>query len=300
VDGPLKLVARQMRIDAGEEVRVYPDLRGARQLDLQLRKGSAMAHGLRRLRFRGQGREFESLREFVEGDSIRHVSWTATARRGKLVTREFQAERNQTLLILVDAGRMMTARVGNMTKLDHAVYAALGLACAATARGDRVGLAIFCRSVEDYVAPRAGQRQLARIMEMLSDAQPKLIESDYSGALEYVLSKEPRRALLVLLTDIVDRESSRELIAVLARSARRHLPLLLAMRDADLDSLLEKAPRSVSEVYQQSVAEELRFERATALGQFIHAGGIAVDCDPAVSARQLIQRYLEIKERGQL
>lgn len=300
IRGRLRLVWRQVRIAAGEEVRVYPDLRGARQLDLALRRGRPEMSGLRRLRFRGQGREFESLREFVPGDSLRHVAWSATARHGKLVTKEFQLERNQSLIIALDTGRLMTARVGRFTKMDHAVYAALGLVLASAAYGDHLSLITFCRQVQQYVAPKSGPRQLGRIMEALSEVQPQLVESNYRAVLQYMLKHHRRRALVVILTDIIDRDSSEEILQAFSRLTPRHLPLLLAMRDADLDNIVAHPPKNVTEVYQQGVVEGLRLERTAALSYFMRTGGVAVDCTPGTAARALIQQYLEIKERGLL
>ncbi len=300
IEGRLRLVRREICTRTPEEIRVYPDLRGARQIDLALRAGRPGLSGLRKLRFRGQGREFESLRDFVAGDCLRHVAWSASARRAKLVIKEFQAERNQTIVIMIDSGRMMTARVGDQTKMDHAVHAALGLMWAARAHGDRVGLITFCRNVERSVPPRSGSRHFARIMEILSEAQPQLVESDYRAAVKYVLASQRRRALVVLLTDIIDREGSKDLLSSFARLVPPHLPLLLAMRDADLDRVVRRPPRNAMDVYQQAVAESLQLERTVALGHFIRNGALAVDCPPAGATAQLIQHYLEIKERGLL
>src|SRR5437762_7034368 len=155
---------------------------------------------------------------------MRHISWTATARRGKLVTRQYQMERDQTILIALDAGRLMTARIENETKFDSAIHAALALMSAAQRAGDHAGLAVFGRRVKAFVPPAKGREQLDAVLEALHAVEPELIEPSYTRAFEFIAANCKRRSFVVLLTDLVDEEGSRELLTSLRLLRPRHLP----------------------------------------------------------------------------
>src|SRR4029079_13967294 len=150
---PLGLVWRQLVFQTSTDVKVYPDLREAKKHEIFAQRNRRPEPGLRRMRVRGQGREFESLRECVVGDEIRHVSWAATARRGKVITRQYTVERSQNIVVLLDTGRLMTARIGKLTKLDHAVNATLSIGYVAAAGGDNVGIVAFSRRGDSDVPP---------------------------------------------------------------------------------------------------------------------------------------------------
>ncbi len=295
---PWGLVWRQTSVPATESVKVYPDFRAAqRQVIEAYRLGR---HGERRQRLRGQGREFESLREFVTGDELRHVAWAASARRGKLVTRQYQIERSQSILLMLDCGRLMTARLGDLTKLDYAVNAALALAYVAVAGGDQVGLLTFTRRVDDFLPPRPGAGQLGAILEHLHDVQPQMIEPSYARAFAYLGRHCRRRSLVVLLTDVVDADASADLLAHTATLIPRHLPLIVTIGDRDLRAFVKPPPASLDEVYAQSVAEELLTQREQALNRIVELGGLALDVPTGQLSVALVNRYLEVKMRGRL
>lgn len=295
---PWGLVWRQTSVPAVESVKVYPDFRAAqRQVIEAYRMGR---QGERRQRLRGQGREFESLREFVIGDELRHVAWAASARRGKLVTRQYQIERSQSILLMLDCGRLMTARLGDLTKLDYAVNAALALAYVAVAGGDQVGLLTFTRRVDDFLPPRPGASQLGVILEHLHDVQPQMIEPSYARAFAHLGRHCRKRSLVVLLTDVVDADASADLLAHTAALIPRHLPLIVTIGDRDLRAFVKPPPTSLDEVYAQSVAEELLTQREQALNRIVELGGLALDVPTGQLSVALVNRYLEVKTRGRL
>ncbi len=295
---PWGLVWRQTSVPAVESVKVYPDFRAAqRQVIEAYRLGR---QGERRQRLRGQGREFESLREFVTGDELRHVAWAASARRGKLVTRQYQIERSQSILLMLDCGRLMTARLGDLTKLDYAVNAALALAYVAVAGGDQVGLLTFTRRVDDFLPPRPGASQLGVILEHLHDVQPKMIEPSYARAFAHLGRHCRKRSLVILLTDVVDADASADLLAHTAALIPRHLPLIVTIGDRDLRAFVKAPPASLDEVYAQSVAEELLTQREQALNRIVELGGLALDVPTGQLSVALVNRYLEVKTRGRL
>jgi uncharacterized protein (DUF58 family) len=298
--GPMSLAWRQVKYDTRQTVRVYPNFRQARNIELYAHRHRQMLMGVRRVRFRGHGREFESLRDFVIGDEIRHISWSATARRGKLVTRQYEVERNQNLMIMLDTGRMMKAQVDRLSKLDHAINAALSLAYVALTGGDNVGLLIFGRHVKRYVPPRHRPDQLNVLMETLYNAEAELIEPHYARAFQYFTARNKKRSLVVILTDVIDREASGEMLAYTSLLAARHVPLIVTISDTDLRALVRQMPTKVSQAYQQAIAEELLNERREALAVITSHGGLAIDIPVGNLAVEVVNQYLEVKEQGLL
>ncbi|MCI0486026.1 MAG: DUF58 domain-containing protein [Blastocatellia bacterium] len=281
-------------------VKVYPDIREAKKNELYAHRNRRPDPGLRRMRLRGHGREFESLRDFVIGDEIRHISWAATARRGKLITRQYTIERSQNVVVMLDTGRLMTARIGKLSKLDHAINAALSIAYVAASGGDNVGLVAFSRRVISYLPPHRGHDQINRLMEALYKIEPQMIEPSYARAFNFFSTNCHRRSLVVILTDLVDRDASAELLAHTSKLVPRHLPLIVTIGDTDLRELVRANPDTSADVYRQSVAEEILRQREEALSRIRHAGGLALDVPARHLSLELVNKYLEVKERGLL
>jgi len=297
---PLGLLWRQMVYLTECDVKVYPDIREARKHEIYAHRNRRPEPGIRRMRLRGQGREFELLREFVIGDEIRHISWAATARRGKLITRQYTIERSQNIVVLLDTGRLMTARIGKLTKLDHAVNATLSIAYVAAAGGDNVGLVAFSRRVVSYLPLRRGSDQINRLMEELYSLEPQMIEPSYKRAFNFFGLNCKRRSLAVILTDLVDRDASAELLAHTSQLIPRHLPLIITIGDTDLREMVRTEPSESGDVYRQAVAEEILRQREEALMRIRHAGGLALDVPAGRLSIELVNKYLEVKERGLL
>jgi uncharacterized protein (DUF58 family) len=296
----LRLVWRETRIDTVQAVKVYPNMRRAREAELKALGARSLVAAHRKTSWRGEGREFESLRDYVRGDELRHISWTATARRAKLTTRQYQIERDQTVLIAIDAGRLMTARIETETKLDSAVHAALALMSAAARAGDNAGLLVFGRRIKAYLPPNRGRDQMEAALEALHAIEPEMIEPSYARAFEFVAMNSKRRSLVVLLTDLVDEQGSRELITSLQLLRPRHLPLVVTIADRDLKAVVREAPQNVRELFTQSVAEEIIHQREAALRLVESQGGLALDVTAAALAPALLEKYLQVKERGLL
>ncbi|PYS59295.1 MAG: hypothetical protein DMF74_21705 [Acidobacteria bacterium] len=295
-----RLVWCQTRIDAPVAVKVYPNMRRAREVELRALGTRSFVAARRKSQWRGEGREFESLRDYVRGDEMRHISWTATARRGRLVTRQYQMERDQTILIMLDAGRLMTARIESETKLDSAVHAALALMSAAARAGDNAGLLVFGRRVKAFLPPKRGAEHLDAALEALHAIEPEMIEPSYSRAFEFAAANSRRRSLVVVLTDLVDEEGSRELLTSLKLLRPRHLPLVVTIADRDLKAVVREMPEDERELFTQSVAEEIMYQREAALRLVESQGGLALDVTAAALAPKLLETYLRVKERGLL
>lgn len=295
-----KLVWCQTYLGKAETVKVYPNMRRAREMELKALGANSYLAVERKAIRRGEGREFESMRDYVRGDELRHVSWTATARRGKLTTRQYQIERDQTIVIALDAGRLMTGRIGDETKFDTAIHASLVLMSAAARGGDNCGLAVFGRKVKKYLAPQKGIAHVERVLEALHDLEPELIEPSYARVFQFVSANLKKRAFVVILTDLVDKESSKELINSIKLLRPHHLPLVVCIGDRDLNATVSEVPKDLKDVFTQSAAEEIIRQRESALRLVETLGGLALDVTTETLAPRLLETYLRVKERGLL
>jgi uncharacterized protein (DUF58 family) len=296
----LRLVRCQAQLAVKQAVKVYPNMRRAKEMELKALGARSFLAIQRRSIRRGEGREFESMRDYVRGDELRHISWTATARRNKLTTRQYQIERDQTIVIAIDAGRLMTGRINNETKFDTAIHSALALMSAAARGGDNCGLVVFGRKIRKYLPPKRGVEHMDATLEALHDLEPELIEPSYSNAFQFIASSMKKRAFVVILTDLVDREASKDLIASLKLLRPRHLPLVVTIGDRDLNKVLSEVPANLKDVFTQSASEEIIHERESALRNVETQGGLALDVTAETLAPQLLETYLRVKERGML
>jgi uncharacterized protein (DUF58 family) len=296
----LGLVWCETKVDSSAVVKVYPNMRRAREAELKALGARSLVSSHRKTSWRGEGREFESMRDYVRGDELRHISWTATARRAKLTTRQYQIERDQTILIAMDAGRLMTARIEQETKLDSAVHATLALMSAAARAGDNAGLVVFGRKIKTYLPPSRGRDHIDAALEALHAIEPEMIEPSYARAFKFIAANSKRRSLVVLITDLVDEEGSKELLTSLRLLRPRHLPLVVTMADRDLKAVVKGVPGTTRDLFTQSVAEEIIRQREAALRLVESQGGLALDVTSATLAPALLQTYIRVKERGLL
>jgi uncharacterized protein (DUF58 family) len=296
----LGLWERQKDIPTDSRTRVYPNLTLLQRYHLLARANRLQILGIRKQRLRGGAWEFESLREYTHGDDVRLIDWKATARRRKAIVRNQEAERNQTVLLLIDSGRLMNAEVEGVAKLDHAVNAALTLAHVALARGDRVGLCTFSHTVHAWVAPRAHRTQIRLLTDTLYDLRGDFTESDHGRCLRLLAARHSKRALLVVLTDFVDAETASDMIAHLQLASRRHLVLFAAFKDPLLERAARVHPSSAFEGFRKSAAVELLRERREVLERLRQMGANVIDAEPSGLTAPMINRYLEIAFRGLL
>jgi len=294
----LGLIWCQTDLGEAQTVKVYPNMRRAREMELKALGAQSFLAIQRKSVRRGEGREFESMRDYVRGDELRHISWTATARRSKLITRQYQIERDQTIIIALDAGRLMTGRIGDETKFDTAIHASLAMMSACARAGDNCGLLVFGRKVKKFLPPKKGVEHIDAVLEALHDLEPELIEPSYARAFQYIASSTKKRAFVVILTDLVDKESSKELINSLKLLRPRHLPLVVTIGDRDLNATVSEVPKDLKEVFVQSAAEEIIRQRESALRLVETLGGLALDVTTSTLAPKLLETYLRVKERG--
>jgi|CXWL01.1.fsa_nt_gi uncharacterized protein (DUF58 family) len=296
----LGLVWCQADMGEPQAAKVYPNMRRAREMELKALGARSFLAIQRRAVRRGEGREFESMRDYVRGDELRHISWTTTARRGKLTTRQYQIERDQTIIIALDAGRLMTGRIDGETKFDTALHASLALMSASSRAGDNCGLVVFGRKVRKFLPPKRGLEHIDAVLEALHDIEPELIEPSYARAFQFIASNTKKRAFVVILTDLVDKDSSKELINSLKLLRPRHLPLVATIGDRDLNAAVSQQPADIKDVFTQSAAEEIIHQRESALRLVETLGGLALDVTAQTLAPKLLESYLKVKERGLL
>ena len=300
VAGPLGLVLRPLLLKALEEIKVYPSVPAFRYSDLATYRRTARHGGVRPTHWRGDGREFETLREYVQGDDPRKIHWKATARLDRPIVQEFRPEKNQIVMILLDAGRLMSAISEGKTKLDHALEAAVQLAHCAISGGDQVGILAFADRVISFVPPKRSPQHLQMILEGAAALRPALVESQYEQALLWLNSRIRRRSLVVIFTDLLDEVASESLLGAVTLLKPRHLPLCVAIRESEWDDLLKFEPSGVREVYERAVLQEILRLRRKGLRSLVQKGALAMDLPPASLSIEILKRYMDVKRRGLL
>ena len=296
--GAWGLAWHDWKLPKTETVAVYPDLIGLRSLSIRLTLQTS--GNIRRARRQGSGTEFSELREYASGDDPRLIDWKATARRSRVLVRVLEPEQEQTLLVLLDRGRLMTAQVKGLERFDWGLNAALALALTGLNRGDRVGIGVFDRQMHLWMPPERGQTQLPKLIERLTPIHPVLLEPDYMGAVTTVATRQTRRALVVLITEVIDATASMELLAAMGRLAPRHLPFCVTLRDPQVDRQANTFTTAIPDTYARAVALDLLSQRQLALAKLRQKGVLVLDAPADQVSDQLVDRYLQLKARSQL
>jgi len=305
VRSPLGLLRRRVMADAGRAIRVRPETeRFLRPEALDPRRVLA-ALGARPRRRRGDGLELDSLREYVIGDEPRRIDWRATARRGRPIVRTHRHEESRTVLLAVDASRLMGTRTGPAaTKLDHAIDAALALAFAGLVAGDRVGLLVFDRGLRAQITPIAHRVSLGLFVEALATVQPRSVEADYRRLTRELLARSRKRAMVVVLTDFMELDEQ-EIVAPMGLLARRHQVVFVALREPILAQL--EAPGAsggppgsggsdrLLAIHRRIVLADLLREREGRLVQLRRRGLSVLDVPPGEATASTLNRFLELR-----
>jgi uncharacterized protein (DUF58 family) len=293
--GPLGLVVRQARVEAAGPVKVYPNLLDVRRYDLLLRRSRLQELGLRQARMFGEGTEFERLRDYLPDDEYRRINWKATARRHRPVTTEYQTERSQNVVVVLDIGRLMQSPVAQIAKLDYVINAALLLAYVATGKGDRVGMMTFADDVGHFLSPRQGRGQFYRMLELLYRIEAQPVEPDYRRALSYLAAKQRKRALIVIFTELSGGTAMQTLVSHVSILARRCLPMVVTISDPDVFAAARGHPQDSLAVYQRAAAVQLLDERRLALDSLRRQGVLTLDVPANQLSLAVINRYLQLK-----
>ncbi len=294
---PVGLFLRDLRLDARAETKVYPAIAPIRQFALLSRRQRTRDMGLRAHRLRGQGMEFARLRDYHPDDDIRLVDWKATARRGRLISREYQVERCQNIVMLIDAGRMLTEEVDGIVKIEYVLNAALLLTRIAAEYDDRVGAVVVSDRVERSTPLRKGRAAVGAMAEAVYDVEPRLCEANYEEAFAHLNVRYRKRALVVLFTNVVDQETSSLVSGCLKGTAWRHVPLLVAVGDRETREAAWAAPRAPGDLYRKGAAAQMLVSRAKTLQDLQRQGVHVIDAPAGEISVALINKYLDLKTR---
>jgi uncharacterized protein (DUF58 family) len=325
----LGLWHRQFRREIAQAVHVYPDTSEVRRYELLLHQDRLRELGLHTARLRGRGTEFESLREYSSDDNYKDINWKATARRGKLISTHYEIERDQTVVSALDCGRMMTAMATErapeaalrasgagtreqgqseilhggpvpLSKLDCAINATVLLSHVSASMGDAVGVLLFADTVLGFVPPRKGRVQIGTIINALYAVQPALVEPDYVGAYNYLISRKIRRALVVTFTDLIDPDASRELLQASGALRKHHNALCVTVNNRDVMDLARLMPQDAGDLYTKAMAQRMLSQRAAGLEELRRRGVGILDVEASQLTVATVNRYLDLKSRAAL
>ncbi len=296
--GPLGLMARQANRVVPGTIAVMPAYPSRELMATRMR--IPLESGIRSVRSRGSGTEFDQLREYRQGDDFRKVDWAATARQQHVVVRDYRAERNQYVIALLDNGRSMAGTVGDTPRVEHAMDAVLGLTQVAGRLGDNVGLLTFDSQVRGIVPARNSKSQFARVAEAMYLLDPALAESAYGVAFNNAAARFRRRSLFVVFTELAETVSD-ALLPALASLTRTHLVLIAAVRDPDVAAwAAESGHEAASGAYRSAAAVAAIDARERTAAKLRAAGALVVDAKPGELATDVVDRYLELKATGRL
>jgi len=314
---PLRLAERWAKAPLLQTVRVYPALRTTEEQQIFLARSRQIDLQLRQARQRGLGRDFESLREYREGDDLRDICWTATARRGNLITRQYQTERSQPVWIVLDCGRLMRSRVAAVplssrsgsdtaqtgvprvhSKLDHACSTAVALAQLALYSGDRVGLLAYGQGIQQRLLPGRGSDHLRQLIELLAQVRSESSEADHLRATAVLNRLQPRRSLILWVTDLAETAMRPEVIDGAVQLLRRHVLLFVAMAQPEVELIARTRPKNVEQMFRSAAAQEMAGRREILLARLHEQGALTLDLNPEALTSSVLNQYLAVKERA--
>lgn len=296
--GPLGIGGRQASLPVPAKLRVLPEFKARRHLPSKLMLLREM-DGAASVQVRGQGTEFDSLREYVPGDDVRSIDWRATARRSEVVVRTWRPERDRRVLIVVDSSRTSAARVGDGARLDASIEAALLLGALTSKAGDRVGLMAIDRKVRARVPLNLGADVLSTFADTLAPLHPQLVEVDWPLIAGSISSQLSQRALVVLLTALDPAAVESGLMPVASRLARDHQVVIASVADPELEHLRTQRG-DAEDIFVAAAAERVQLERFT-MGRILGQVGVeVVEATPDELAPKLADKYLALKAAGRL
>ncbi len=297
--GPLRLIALHTNRTIDATIAVMPAYPSRELLRTKMR--IPLESGLKAVRTRGTGTEFDQLREYRHGDDFRKVDWAATARQQHVVVRDYRAERNQHVVAMLDNGRIMAGTVGNAPRVEHAMDAVLGLTQVALRLGDNVGMLTFDSQVRGIVPARHSKAQFSKMAEAMYLLEPALDESAYSAAFNSAAARFRRRSLFVVFTELVETVVDDALIPALAALTRTHLVVVASVRDPDVaDWATQSGHVAAAEAYRSAAAVSAIEARERTIAKLRATGAVVVDARPGALAVDVVDRYLELKTSGRL
>jgi uncharacterized protein (DUF58 family) len=298
LDSPLRLWQRRLRVGEPMTLRVYPNFAALAGYALLATDHRLSDVGILQRRRRGEGMDFDQLREYREGDSLRKIDWKASQRLSKLISRDYQDERDQQIVFLVDCGRRMRAHDDECSHFDHALDATLLLAYVGLRQGDSVGL-MTMSGADRFVAPQRSRETVNRILNTVYDLQPGLLTSDYYQAAVMLSKRVRKRALVVIVSNLRDEDDD-TLLPALRLLQRRHLVLFASLREKVLDDAVGLPVHDFDGALAHAAAVEYRAQRDEAFRRMQLGNVVCLDVPPHKLAVSLVNQYLEVKRSGRM
>jgi uncharacterized protein (DUF58 family) len=292
---PGGLIARELTLPVEDDIKIYPRFATSDEYRLLARINQQEDSVRRPRRTYGRGTDFESLSNYNPGDDLRTVDWKVSAKRGVLISKNLQTEKGQQISIMIDGGRLMSEKIGALSRFEYALNAAVMLSYVGQKRGDSVAMATFSDRVESFVPPLRGAAIMRRVLESLSTVEVRQVESDYWQVVGQVMSRLKRRSLVVMMTDVLDSAGSLGLMSNLTRAASRHLVLCVVLVEPRLAMIAASDPKTPRETYLKAAACHMLLQRQIALENMRSRGILVLESPPDQLTVQLIRRYLEIR-----
>lgn len=299
IHGPLGMWSTRRFLPVASSARVYPDFARLHGGQLMAVDNWLSRLGVRQRQRRGMGLEFNQLREFREGDSLRQIDWKATARQRMPIAREYQDDRDQQIMFMLDCGRRMRSQDGHLTHFDHALNACLLLSHVALGQGDAVGLSTFAAENNRYLLPVKGSAHLSVLLNTVYDLNSTQRPADYSTAIRQVLARQKRRALVVLMTNLRDEDDD-SLLSAVKQLSRHHRVLVASLREEVLDGLRQTPIETWQDALDYCGTVDFLNARATLHERLIAHGIPVLDVRPGDLGPELVSRYLSWKKAGTL
>ncbi|HKN25573.1 MAG TPA: DUF58 domain-containing protein [Candidatus Acidoferrum sp.] len=295
---PWQLAERWAVASLKQTIRIYPNFQESKKDTIYLIRSRQIALEKRYKHQPGQGREFESLREYRETDEWRDICWSATARRAKLISKSYQTERSQTVWLVLDAGRLLRTRVKGLSKLDYAVGAALSLAQVALYSGDRVAMLGYGRRILQRLPPGRGSRQIRALLDGLAIVRAEELEADHRRAMETLSMLQKRRSLVVWMTDLAETATTPEVIESAMHMAQRHLVLFTVISQPELRTMVKERPENARQMFRQTAAMEIVQRRDLLLRTLRQQGALTLEVEPSKLSTAVVNQYLMAKDRS--
>ncbi|MBN2525750.1 MAG: DUF58 domain-containing protein [Deltaproteobacteria bacterium] len=286
--------------DMRQDVQVYPDIEAINQFELLAQKNSLSELGYLSTRMKGDGHEFERMRDYRSGDEPRKVDWKTTARLGRLIVREMGQDRNQNVFFMIDMGRLMQQTTDGLSHFDYALNTAIILSHIAQKKGDNIGAILFSDKVKKYIPLRKGPTAVDALIMAAYDMEPESVATNYSNAFKHVMANVNKRSLLLLMTHMGKGEEQRLVRTYASYLGRQHLPLCLFFKEPSLERAVEHVPQTAREAFEVAAAADLMLDRMESLSRLRHARVLALDALPGQYSATAINHYLDIKARNLL
>lgn len=279
------------------EVKVYPDIRAVNEYELMAQKNRLSEMGLKMHRLRGQGSEFERLRDYRFEDEMRHIDWKATAKHSRLISREFNVERNQNIVILLDSGRTMRIESDGISHLDRGLNAAIMLSYIALGQGDNVALTAFSGNIDRATKPVRGRPGVQTIVRHTFDLEATTDVADYALAVEDMRRRHRKRSLVILITHVVDEQHLESVGRYFRTLVSPHLVLCVFLRDPAMSKLANRVPTGDIEAFQVAGAAEMLAAHTKQVARLRESGVLVLETLPEQLTAEVINQYLEVKAR---